>query len=194
MDECIAPNRPWSQEENAMLKRLVAEEDKTFTQAAEIINRQFGTAYSRNACIGRYSRMRDNGQAKELPINRRRLHRPGYARVSKPKTKITLPTISTRHTGNIEPSTRPTPAATVAHLPSMLNNGGPEGVSIADVTGCRFAISKNDATNHLFCNAQTRAGRSYCDKHHAVCWKQPKKGRKPNRYRNWLVPGFKGAV
>lgn len=51
------PNAPWvSDEHNAALKRLAAS-GLSFSQVAAAINSEFGTSYTKNACIGRYRRI-----------------------------------------------------------------------------------------------------------------------------------------
>lgn len=45
------------------------------------------------------------------------------------------------------------------------------GVPLLVLTGCRFAVSDDGDTHHLFCNAEKQCG-NYCAHHHAICYRK----------------------
>ena len=101
----------WTPEHSQALREYVAR-GISFARAAAEINARFGTAYTRNAAIGRGKRM-------GLVVPRRRQEGPTLARkaaVRKRKAKVSKPA-TTRERHDIEP--RPSEAADSASSSSV---------------------------------------------------------------------------
>lgn len=107
------------------------------------------------------------GKVHRLKLDRRRVGTPrkgqNYPRPSEPrKPRITLPK-----------------TAKIRSLPMSIPAPVTEGVSIVDVTGCRFPVGTGDVPGgHLFCNCEQRAKSMFCEYHSAIAFTANTKERR----------------
>ena len=149
----------WPEEHDAQL-RIEYRADATFSEIAEVLNKRFGTAYSRNAVIGRAHRLKL--PKRQSPI--------------KPKPEVVAP--KARKTDRL----RVAPGAQVQAINRGHKISGdgytPKTVEVATLdirlvdlepAQCRFACTRID-NEWRFCGHRTFDGSSYCELHHKLCW------------------------
>lgn len=152
----------WPEEHDAQL-RIEHRTTATFSEIAEVLNKRFGTQYSRNAVIGRAQRLKL--PARKSPI--------------KPKPAAVVPAM--KNTDRL----RAAPGAQVQAInrgPKATGDGyKPKAVEVATLDirlvdlepmQCRFACVRVD-DEWRFCGHRTYDGSSYCEVHHALCWNKP---------------------
>jgi GcrA cell cycle regulator len=146
----------WTPEHSEALRDYVAR-GISFARAAAEINARFGTAYTRNAALGRGKRM-------GLVVPVRRADRPTSAKAAGPK-----PAKSRKRSGveahPQEPEATPVPAA-----PVRLRCVGvsPRLISLVELEpgDCRYPYGGDkDDEPIAFCGHPRRPGSSYCTPH-----------------------------
>lgn len=150
----------WPEEHDARL-RIEYRTDATFNEIAEVLNKRFGTTYSRNAVIGRAHRLKL--PARESPI-KPKAEKP-IAPKAKPSDRL-----------------RVAPGAQVQAINRGHKISGdgykPKTVEVATLdirlvdlepAQCRFACVRID-NEWRFCGHPKNDGSSYCSDYHALCW------------------------
>lgn len=127
---------PWTEEAVELLHELVKVKHLTSQQAADRLNRQFGTDFTRNSIIGKATRLWGGMDARSM------------ARVSKARRPAVVP------------------AAVPQVIPAdQRDEDHPMAVPLLDCKGCRWPVAMEDTGRHLFCNAPQKPGSSYCAAH-----------------------------
>ena len=153
----------WTDEQTDLLKDCVLRQRLSFAESAIKINEQFGTAYTRNAVIGRAHRI-------ELvsPTRARLPHKPRKPQPYKPRpprersvTKIVEGGLGGRRVQSTD----------VAEIGCVEIECL---VPFADVTGCWYPTGDGP---FLFCDSKKLEGTRYCATHIALCTKQSKPAR-----------------
>ncbi len=146
----------WLPEHDNALRRLL-EARLSFTQAAAAINAEFGTGYSRNACIGRSNRIGLKSLCPKFGGERRPRSRKGEATAA----------------GIVERTQR----RKAAPAPQQFVCEPATGLSVADVVPlhvslidlqpgqCRWPYGDGPFT---FCGCEQFDGSSYCEPHSAL--------------------------
>lgn len=122
---------------------------------------------SRNACISKYNRIR--------------VARGIYTR--KPRPKLADPV----RTEPRKPRVAPRAAMPPLHVVVVPVPAPGLGVSIVDVTGCRFAIADDPALvgGMAFCNQTPEGNGSYCAAHARIVYTKPPK---PGTAKRFAIP------
>ncbi len=148
----------WTDEHCDELKRLAAI-GKSFRIIAAEINSKFGTAYTRNATIGKAGRM---GLSKEAAPSVKYSDRP-----RKPKqasgSRVYRRTTHNSNAMRSEPTIKMERLRCVEIVPLH--------TSVIDVNGCRYPYGDGPFT---FCDHPKMAGFSYCVPHFYLCRQEPK--------------------
>lgn len=155
----------WTDDQDAALTAYINAGKLSFAGMAAAINREFGTAYSRNSAIGRASRL---GLTSKKPP-----HLIGDV-IRKPRAKK-----STANTGQHHIVTRIVSANSFGGLRVQQSTAREEyklrcveivplNLTLADLpdNGCRY-IPGDDL---LYCGHPIKEGSSYCTPHHFLCW------------------------
>jgi GcrA cell cycle regulator len=156
------PNRysPWTDEINNRLRELY-ETGVSHSVIATILNETFGTTFSRNACIGRASRMRLKPRD-TCTVNF--AIRAGLARYNaERKSAIKAAPLHIRLQALRERYARQQEAR---HKPVSV------GVPITMLSECAYAVASNPAGHHLFCNHRKVPGSSWCAYHLEVVFRR----------------------
>lgn len=149
----------WPEEHDAQL-RIEYRADAPFSEIAEVLNRRFGTAYSRNAVIGRAHRLKL--PARKSPI--------------KPKPEAVAPKAKKTDRLRVGPGAQ---VQAINRGPKTSGDGyKPKTVDVASLDirlvdlepmQCRFACVRAD-DEWRFCGHPVKAGSTYCESHHSLCW------------------------
>lgn len=149
----------WPEEHDAQL-RIEHRTTATFSEIAEVLNKRFGTQYSRNAVIGRAQRLKL--PARKSPI--------------KPKPSAVVPAMKNTDRLRVAPGAQ---VQAINRGPKATGDGyKPKTVDVATLdirlvdlepAQCRFACIRVD-NEWRFCGHPVKAGSSYCSEHHALCW------------------------
>lgn len=137
----------WTEEMDAAFRVIALEKNAdtgsplSYSQIASRLNERFGTALSRSSCIARARRIGLDKQDFFIPKKKRKRPYTPRQRVSRPP----LP-LATRHV-DVDPLLIALPEL----APCM----------------CRYPYGEKE---YLFCGRPARAGSSYCDEHHFLCW------------------------
>lgn len=155
----------WTSDQDAALKAYVNAGKLSFSGMAAAINGEFKTAYSRNAAIGRATRMG--------LTNPKKVRDPNAPPRKSHKKK------STANTGQHHVVTRIVSANSFGGLRVQQSIGteeyklrcveiAPLNLTLADLPddGCHY-IAGNDL---LYCGHPVMKGSSYCTPHHFLCW------------------------
>lgn len=164
----------WPEEHDAQL-RIEYRAGATFSEIASVLNRRFGTSYTKNAVVGRAHRM-------ELP--------PRQSPI-KPKPEVVAPKMKKESRLRVAPGAQ---VQAINRGPKATGDGyKPKTVEVATLDirlvdlepmQCRFASVRVD-DEWGFCGHRTYDGSSYCEAHHALCWNRPVAATKQNPlYRN----------
>jgi len=150
----------WAPEHSAALREFLAK-GMSYAKAADAINAKFGTAYSRNAAIGRGKRMGLAGP--ETPKEPRRVPR----RTSSPRPRKSR---KRRAAGPVQPKPVQPKPALVCSEPLKLRCVGikPRLLALIDLErgDCRFPYGGDrDGEAITFCGHPRREGSSYCTAH-----------------------------
>jgi GcrA cell cycle regulator len=151
----------WAPEHSDALRECLAK-GMSYSKAAEAINTKFGTAYTRNAAIGRGKRMGLAGP--ETPEESNRVPRAASARRRQDLR-------ARRRTETVKPKpVRPRPVLEPAE-PVKLRCVGiePRLLCLVDLEAgdCRYPYGGDkDGEAITFCGHPRRAGSSYCTPHH----------------------------
>lgn len=130
----------WPSEHDALLRQVVAA-GWSFSNAATKINAQFGTAYSRNACIGRAKRLGISGRK---TVSAEGLQ---HRLIKKAEQKLKPP-----------PVCQPIPAPRAVDVV-------PLNISLFELTDATCKWPYGDAAPYAFCGNPTWVGSSYCECH-----------------------------
>jgi hypothetical protein len=159
-----AITRPWTEEEVAALRRMVAE-----GKSAGMIGRELGRA--RNAVIGRIHRLKAHGEAISLgPPSVKKVRPPRPAKKAKPARPKTLrhdPTPAQIADGPLPPVID----MTVSDAWSDRSLRGGEGVPLTNLKAghCRWPLGPMLAVATRFCGEAVEVeGRPYCRHHRLI--------------------------
>jgi GcrA cell cycle regulator len=150
---------PWTDEINNRLRELY-ETGVSHSVIATILNETFGTTFSRNACIGRASRMRL--KPREACIVSFAI-RTGLAKYNAERKGVKIAPLHTRLQALREGYARQQEAL---HKPVSV------GVPITMLSECAYAVASNPAGHHLFCNHRKVPGGSWCAYHREVVFRR----------------------
>lgn len=132
----------WPEAHTSRFRELMLQANLSFKQISETLNRELGSNYSRNAVIGKAKRL---GLSKEPAKRELVVRKPRAAAV-----KVKLPS---------------KPIYKKIELPPVCEEVVSEGVSIYDVTGCRYPYGDDVIT---FCNNPRHSETSYCGYHYRL--------------------------
>lgn len=141
----VSPAFTWPAEHETALRALVLAGAGSHSIMADLLNAKFGTSYSRNALIGKASRMGMRITGAPHPVKRkpRREPQPKPARVAKPKpVAVDLPTLR---------------CVEVV----------PKNVALVDLSSDECRWPYGDGPFH-FCGHPQLDGSSYCGPHFAL--------------------------
>lgn len=161
--------RKWPEEHAARFLELIAQ-GLSYAQIADEMNKEFGTDYSRNAMVGRATRVGVKSTYKQH-------HRPG-PRTNKPKVRVEQRLRVVAANGNSDVKRVSAAFVAVVEPAEQVTIEGLElrHVSLLDLRKgeCRFECSgQDDARNFTFCGNPVKPGSSYCSAHHAICLTLP---------------------
>lgn len=142
----VAPSVVWPAEHELALRALVAEGAGSHSMIAGMLNEQFGSSYSRNAIIGKVSRMGLQSMSIRLPVKKAVKEIRARSRPPKP------------------PKPKPTEAQIAVFRCVEV---APKNVALVDLSkdGCRWPYGDGP---FLFCD-HPRFGESfYCGPHFAL--------------------------
>lgn len=156
--------KKWPAEHDDALRTMAAQ-GKTNGEIARLLNQDFGTAYSRNAVIGRASRMGlrsqsgdKGGDASPKPKRKRGLSADDKIKIA---ARSNLPV---SYLQRVESRPR-----MVCDAPPLADGGGESGargVALVEVTGCRWPSGDGVAVPFTFCNSTPAfKGCAYCAEH-----------------------------
>jgi GcrA cell cycle regulator len=145
----------WPSERSERLAGLVAAGHLSYSQIAAVLSAEFGTAYSRNACIGRAGRM---GLSNPFPV--KAVKKEPVPRPPRPKRSSSARRI------------RSAPAAEEVKLRCV--EIVPRLISLIDLEpdDCRYPYGD---TSILFCGHPRHGAQSYCAPHHSITQYQARK-------------------
>ncbi|MGB6080258.1 MAG: GcrA family cell cycle regulator [Xanthobacteraceae bacterium] len=167
----------WPEEHDAQL-RIEHRTTATFSEIAEVLNKRFGTQYSRNAVIGRAQRLKL--PARKSPI--------------KPKPAAVVPTMKSTDRLRVAPGAQ---VQAINRGPKM--KADPFKGRTADVVSLRKIIVElvmfvechwaddepNAAGETTFCGHRTCDGSNWCEAHQKIAWQPRQTPAKQNPlYRN----------
>lgn len=155
-------------------------EGKSMAQIAAVLG------CSKNAVIGKHNRLRDRlGIARPKAGPRKRtVNAVKPEKVSKEPVRVSIPTPAVV-AKQLEVDVDPVRATLILPFQPVPEPVKAPGVSIVDVTGCRYAIADDDALigGKAFCNAPLDGARSYCAEHARIVYTAPAKLTKHKRFR-----------
>jgi GcrA cell cycle regulator len=159
----------WSQPHVDALKRLNDETDLSCTQLAVQINLDFGTAYSRNAVIGKLARL--GLVAKNRP-GRNIIGKSRALRERKPRNRII------QANGN---SNRLRIIKSIESEPITLRCAAvvPLNISLNELHSDVCHYPYGDTPPFAYCGHATLGAGPYCDLHHELCHTQARDSRGP---------------
>lgn len=149
----------WLESHCAELTRLL-ETGLVYHKIAESLNAQFGTAYSKNAVVGKVCRLGLTPPDKPK--------RPPYVRKTSHKSKGIRAYVARRTTHNSN-AMRLSPVIDLEQMRCV--EIAPQHVSLLELTGCAYPYGDGPFT---FCNHAKMAGSSYCAPHKFLCWVPPR--------------------
>ena len=147
----------WTPEHSQALREYVAR-GISFARAAAEINARFGTAYTRNAALGRAKRM-------GLVVPVRRARRPTPAKADAPR-KVKSPDSRGARPPRPEPDNIPVVPAVPVQLRCV--GTSPRLISLVELEpgDCRYPYGGDKDNEPIaFCGHPRRAGSSYCTPH-----------------------------
>lgn len=139
----------WPEDHSQALKNMVLAGAGSYSEIAGVLNVQFGTTYSRNACIGRAIRM-GLPSVNPKPAERKPRDASDGAVRLKPKAKINLPSISK-----------------IAEFRLQCVEIVPLHLSIIDLERCQCHWPYGDGPI-TFCGHPAAEGSSYCMPHYCL--------------------------
>jgi len=158
--------KKWPAEHIGALREMAAQ-GKTNGEIARLPNQDFGTSYSRNAVIGRASRMGlrsqsgDKGGDASPKPKRTRKRSPSADDKIKIAARSNLPT---SYLQRVE--SRPRMICDAPPLADDHNESGLRNVALIEVTGCRWPSGDGVAVPFTFCNGPSAfKGCAYCAEH-----------------------------
>jgi GcrA cell cycle regulator len=172
------PFNVWTQEHMDALKHWIAQ-GKSFAVAADQINREFRTSYSRNAAIGKAQRM---GLC-QTSYNRRR---------ATDTVRTRKPPAPPRH--KPEPIFRAPPRPKREEIELRCAEVEPGNVALLGLERdqCRYPYGDR---NFTFCGQAIYPGSSYCEAHLLLCTRDkdhPRAGKEANVV--WLTSARKSTI
>jgi GcrA cell cycle regulator len=159
----------WADAHIDELKRLNDETELSCAQLAVQINRDFGTAYSRNAVIGKLARM--GLVAKNRP-GRNTIGKSRTPRERKPRNRIIQANGNSNRLRIIE-SVESEPIALRCAAVEPLN------ILLDELTAATCHYPYGDTPPFFYCGHATLDGATYCDLHHELCHTQARDSRGP---------------
>jgi len=152
--------KKWPAEHDDALRTMAAQ-GKTNGEIARILNQDFGTSYSRNAVIGRASRMGLRSQSGD---------KGGDASPKRKRGASTDDKIRSAARSNLPASyiraAQPRMVCDAPPLADDCGDRGQPGVALVEVTGCRWPAGDGIAVPFTFCNASFAfKGCAYCAEH-----------------------------
>lgn len=162
-------NSPWTEEHNTTLKALV-ESGIAYSAIVEKLNATCGTAYTRNACIGRAKRLGLITPTRE-PAPRKPRNRTGEKRSTANKGHHHTVARITRANGN-STVMRITYSIEAKQQALRCVEIVPRNVTLIDLEpgDCRYPYGDETIT---FCGHPKQDGSQYCTPHHHLCWVKP---------------------
>lgn len=149
----------WEAAHSLALREYLAK-GMTYSEIADALNARFGTAYSRNATIGRAKRLGYPGPDRSTDSRQHRPKRPPRARAS----RLIQP--RERH---VPEFMRPPPAFERLELPTLrCVDILPRHLSLVDLEpgDCRYPYGGDEADEPItFCGHPRRKGSRYCESH-----------------------------
>jgi GcrA cell cycle regulator len=147
----------WTLEHSAALREHFAK-GMSFSAIAAAINEKFGTAYSRNATIGRAKRMGlSRPDYPEAPVRRT------------PPAKARPAPLQCKHEREATESRRPQPMVESVEIPRLrCADVAPRHLSLIDLErrDCRYPYGGDEEGEAItFCGHPRRRGSSYCRAH-----------------------------
>jgi GcrA cell cycle regulator len=161
----------WTEEHCARLTSLVAAGD-SFSQIGALINAEFKTAYSRNACIGKASRMGLLSTRDPCAYRVENPKRVRPRRIYKPKTPNTEQHMIRRIRAGGNGSMHGGDAAIAPELRVLPLEPRAPGLTIIDLEpgDCRYPHGGTAAEPAItFCGHPQHTGSSYCRAHAFLC-------------------------
>lgn len=170
----------WTEQQDALLREM-HQEGYSASLIADSINRQHGTAYTRNSIIGRKYRLGLKGHARQAEKTKAPTPRHGRSGSRARNRKVTLAkTAEHLNAGCLPPQpatepgrSYPSPDSGPAHLSS---DSAPIGLMDLTNTTCRWPVSETPEGEHLFCGAPADPSweRPYCAFHEPLATNPPK--------------------
>lgn len=160
------PVNQWSDECNDLLRQLWRE-GKTCSECAVLINAKHGTKLTRNAIIGRVSRMGLTRRGSANPLGARAHKRFKPAPVI---AKDTPKKIVAAITGVRPPVHALIRRAQTALDPLPQADGTLVSILSLEAGMCKFPHSDTRADDFAFCGRPADKG-TYCGHHHSICFK-----------------------
>jgi GcrA cell cycle regulator len=148
----------WTLEQSELLKDCVLRQRLSFAESAIRINEQFGTAYTRNAVIGRAHRIELVSPTRARLPHKPRKPQPYKPRPHKPRERSLTRVVAGGFDG-------PGSVTSIAEIkPRCIEIECL--VTVVDVSGCRYP---SEHPPFLFCDGPQQPGSSFCPSHHAIC-------------------------
>lgn len=167
----------WSDAADAALKMHVARGEYSFAEIASVINKEFGTAYSRNACIGRSTREGYSGPTTPKAVTKERSVRIRAPRQRKPRDENHRTVFKIVANGNGYRNFESSEAVSIAKLRCV--EVDPRHLTFAQIeeNDCRYPYGgEQEGETITFCGhprfVYERAGlkvtSSYCGPHYSL--------------------------
>jgi GcrA cell cycle regulator len=156
--------KTWPQPHDDALRTMAAQ-GKTNGEIARLLNEKFGTTYSRNAAIGRASRMGLRSQSGDKGGDAS--PKPKRTRKRSPSTddKIRIAARSNLPASYVR-AAQPRMVCDAPPLADDRGGSGARNVALVELTGCRWPSGDGIAVPFTFCNASKAfKGCAYCADH-----------------------------
>jgi GcrA cell cycle regulator len=146
----------WEEAHSAALREYM-EKGMSFSEAARTLNKRFGTAYSRNAAIGRARRMGMSSPERAKPVACPKPPKPTAARLRKRRERVV---------SVVAPKADVRERAAALQLRCVAIN--PRHLSLIELeaSDCRYPYGGDTENEPItFCGHPRREGSSYCVSH-----------------------------
>jgi len=158
--------KTWPQPHDDALREMVAQ-GKTNGEIARLLNQDFGTRYTRNAVIGRASRMGLRSQSGDKGGDASPKPKRTRKRGASADDKIKIAARSNLPVSYLQRvEGRPRMICDAPPLADDCGGIGARDVALVEVTGCRWPSGDGTAVAFTFCNASFAfKGCAYCAEH-----------------------------
>ena len=145
---------------------------------------RLGGGISRNACIGRWHRLKAQDRALALPLRKVSRILETVEDPNRISPQLLRNTTPKRRCEPRRPMPKPAQVGVGFLMPAADEAPRAPGIGILDVTGCRWPIGEDPAVygRHTFCNHETD-GSAYCAEHHARYRQKPVAAGEVKRFR-----------